>query len=281
MRRARTFVHLPLGLAAIVFMCPLAIMVITALKPLSEINSGSLFAWPDAPTLAPWWLAWNSAPIGQESRGIADAFLNSLYIVVPSLILSVGFGGAAGLALSLRRTRKHDLLFAALLICLFVPAQIAIYPMLLCLRSLGLYGSWTGVIATQVIWGVPFLALIFRNHFVSLPADVIRAAYVDGASFWQMLWYVLLPMSRPVLVTAVVLQFTYLWNEFLLNLTFAPVGHQPVMVALNILAGAQMGSANYNVNMAAAVFVALPTMLAYLFCGRFLVRGILAGSVRC
>lgn len=280
MTRSRPSVHLSLGLAAIVFLCPLYLMILTSLKPLSEIEIGSLFALPARPGFDAWWTAWSSVPIGQQCRGIAEAFLNSLCIVVPALILSVGIGALCGMALSLSRLRGKELVFAGLLLCLFIPAQVAIYPMLITLRSLGLFGSWTGAILVQVVWGVPFLTLLFRNYFVSLPQEVIRAAYIDGAGFGQMLWYVLLPMSRNAFITAIVLQFTYLWNEFLLNLTFAPVGYQPAMVALNILAGAQMGTASHNVNMAAAMFTALPTVFAYLFCGRFLVRSIHAGSLR-
>jgi glucose/mannose transport system permease protein len=281
MRRSHAIPNAVLGLGAVLFLLPFLVMIETSLKPISEIDAGSLFALPHAPSLNAWRDAWSSVPIGQDSRGISDAFVNSVTIAVPALILSIAIGAISGAALCLHNSRTARAIFGALLVCLFIPAQVVIFPVLILFRNLDLYGTWTGVILVHVLWGVPFLTLLFRSYFLSLPRSVIWAAYIDGAGFGEILWFILLPMSRPIFITAVVLQFTYLWNEFLLNLTFAPVGHQPVMVALNIVAGAQYGSTNYNVNMAAAILTALPTMIAYVLFGRYFTRGMSAAAVRC
>ncbi|MGQ9370678.1 carbohydrate ABC transporter permease [Azospirillum sp. ST 5-10] len=277
MRYQRVVLYLLLISAALAVLAPLLMMLSTSLKPMAEIRDGSLFALPRAPTLEAWGKAWNGR---NGAAGLSGQFVNSFLIVIPSLVLSVGLGAITGFALSLWRLRHANLLFAALLIGLFIPPQVTLYPMIILVRELGLFGTVPGLVLVHVVWGLAFVTLLFRNFFQSVPPDLMKAARIDGAGFLATFWYVMLPLSLPVFAVAVILQFTYTWNDFLLGLTFSGRDSQPVTVALNNLVASQFGEQEYNVNMAATMLVALPTVLVYLFSGRLFVRGIAAGAVK-
>ncbi len=272
--------YLPLSVATLAVSLPFLLALSTSLKPLSEINNGSLFALPHAATLSAWTKAWDTACIGETCKGISPSIANSVIIVIPSLIASISCGALAGFALTLNTSRALGLVFAALLVGLFVPIQVALFPMIIAMRDMSLFGTITGVILIHTLWGLPLVTLLFRNSLLSLPKDMLRAARVDGIGFFSIFFYIVLPVSLPACGVALVLQFTYLWNEFLLNLTFAGTGHEPVMVALNILAGAQYGAPAYNVDMAAAFIAAAPTILVYLLSGPLFIKGIGTGAVK-
>ncbi|QRK07423.1 carbohydrate ABC transporter permease [Archangium violaceum] len=280
MRYQRLVLYLLLTSATLAMLAPILIMVSTSLKPMDEIRDGSLFALPQAPTLAAWGKAWGSACIGASCEGLSGQFANSFVIVLPSLFLSVGLGALTGYALSLWRVPYANILFGAILVGLFIPPQVTLYPMIVMIRELGLFGSVPGLVLVHVIWGLAFVTLLFRNFFQSVPQDLLKAARIDGAGFLAIFWYVMLPLSLPVFAVAMILQFTYIWNDFLLGLTFSSPESQPVTVALNNLVGSQFGEQEYNLNMAATMLTALPTVLVYLFSGRLFVRGIAAGAVK-
>lgn len=273
MMRARNIAaHSVLATTALAFALPLALMLVTSIKPLAEINGGTLFDLPREPTLAAWAKAWGAACIGNQCTGIAAGIWNSVLIVIPALITSVTLGALTGYALSLCTSRYANVLFVALLASLFIPGQVTLFPMIVLLRELGLFGTRTGVILVHTVWGLPFVTLLFRSFFLSVPRQILSAARIDGVGFFRILWHVMLPMSLPVCAIVLVLQFTYLWNDFLYGLTFSGSGNAPVTVILRTLTDAQYGVAEYNVHIAAAMIVAAPTMLVYLFSSRLLIR---------
>jgi glucose/mannose transport system permease protein len=257
----------------VAFALPLLLMLLTSFKSLPQINDGSLFAPAHHPTLTAWSRAWGHACIGESCHGISQGIANSFAVVIPALLLSLCLGLITGFALNVRVSRNTDLLFGSLLIGLFIPPQLTLFPMIVSLRALGLFGTRPGLILVHVIWGLPFLTLLFRNFFRSLPRELWNTVRIDGIGFWTILGRVMLPMSWPICVVAFVLQFTFLWNDFLLGLTFAGVGHEPITVALNVLAGPHLGPQEYNVIMAAAAIAAAPTILLYMLSGPLLMRG--------
>jgi len=270
--------HTLLTCAALVFIFPVLVMISTSLKPLAEINEGSLFALPREPTLEPWLKAWGTACLSGACRGISGSFANSLAIVIPSVIGSLVVGGVTGFAMSLRLSRLADWLLKAVLIGLFIPIQVTLFPLIILIRELGLFGTRTGIILVHVLWGMPFVCLLLRNHFLTVPRSLIHAARIDGAGFLDILRHVILPQSLPICGVALALQFTFIWNEFLLGLTFAGPGNEPITVALSVLTGAQYGVQEYNVNMAATLLAALPTLAIYLLYGKIFLRGVTTGS---
>ena len=266
--------------AAAFFLLPVYVMVTTSLKSMPEIRTGSILAWPVAPSLDAWHQAWSQACIGLICSGISVGFWNSVRILVPSVVLSVGAGVLNGYALSLWKVRGADTILFLLIAAGFIPYQVIVFPLVKILSAVGLFGTLSGIVLIHVVFSLPILTLIFRNYYLRLPGELIKAARIDGAGYWRMLWHVILPMSPAILIVAVIIQVTGIWNDFLLGLIFAGRELQPMTVQLNNLVGSTHGERRYDVEMAATLLTALPPLLVYLLSGRFFVRGITAGAIK-
>jgi glucose/mannose transport system permease protein len=135
-------------------------------------------------------------------------------------------------------------------------------------------------VLVHVVYGLGFTTLFFRNYYEAFPSELVRAAQIDGASFFQIFQRILLPSSGPIIVVTVIYQVTNIWNDFLFGASFAAGDAAPMTVALNNLVNSSTGVKEYNVHMAAAMFAALPTLIVYVVAGRYLVRGLMAGAVK-
>jgi glucose/mannose transport system permease protein len=269
-----------LVIAAVYFVLPLAIMVSTSLKPMEEITSGSIFKLPSAPTFYAWQKAWSSACTGQNCTGIRVGFWNSVRILLPSLFTSVLLGAIVGFALAQWRVRGAGLLMGMLLLGAFIPMQVILYPLVKIFAFIGLYNTLPGIWVVHTIYGLPIMTLIFRNFFAGLPEELIKAARIDGAGFFRIFFQIMLPMSRNVLIVALVLQGTGIWSDYLLGLIIGGAENQPMTVQLNNIVNSQFGEVEYNVNMAATLLTALPPLILYFASGRYFVSGITAGAVK-
>jgi len=266
--------------AALFFSIPLLIVVMTSLKPMPEIRTGSIFALPLAPNFDAWVKAWMSACTGLACEGIRVGFWNSFRILIPSVALSVMAGALNGYALAQWKPPGANALLTALMLGAFIPYQVILYPMVKILSNVGLYNSLPGIIAVHIIFGLPVMTLIFRNFYAGLPDELLKAARVDGAGFWRIFVEIMLPLSVNILIVAVILQVTGIWNDYLLGLIFAGRDNAPMTVQLNLIVNTSMGEQEHNVNMAATLLTALPPLLVYFASGRYFVRGITAGAVK-
>lgn len=268
-------------LSAVAFYCiPLYIVVMTSMKTGQEVSISSIFALPQAPSFDAWGQAWNSVCTGLDCRGISAGFWNSMKILIPSMICSILFGALNGYALSQWKFRGADLLMGAIMVGAFIPYQVVLYPLVKVTSALGVYGNLGGIVLIHVVFGLPLMTLIFRNYYSSLPSELIRAARMDGAGFFRIFFQIILPMSSNVMIVAVILQFTGIWNDFLLGQVFAGQQNLPMTVQLNNLTAASKGSVEYNINMAATLLTALPPLIVYLISGRYFVNGVASGSVK-
>jgi glucose/mannose transport system permease protein len=279
-RTARFFIYGVLVLAALYTLAPLWVMIATSLKPLDEIRDGSLIAAPLSPTLEPWAKAWSSACSGVRCEGLKPFFWNSLLMTVPAVLISTFIGALNGYVLTQWRFRGSEVLFTALLVGCFIPFQVVLLPMARTLGMVGLSDSVFGLIFVHVVYGLAFTTLFFRNYYVSIPQDLMKAARVDGAGFFTIFWRILLPISGPIFVVCIIWQFTQIWNDFLFGVVFAGADSQPITVALNNLVRTSTGVKEYNVDMAAAIIAALPTLFVYIVAGKYFVRGLTAGAVK-
>jgi glucose/mannose transport system permease protein len=276
----RVGLYLFLAIAALFFLLPVYVMVLTSLKTMDEIRIGDLFAWPGDPSLAAWAKAWTSACTGLACNGVQVGFWNSVRILIPSVIVSILAGAVTGYALSFWRVRGAELLFGILLLGAFIPYQVFLYPLVRIFSMAGIYGSLPGIILIHVIFGLPIMTLIFRNFYASLPVELFKAARVDGGGFWQIFVRLMLPLSTPMLIVATILQVTGIWNDFILGLVFAGRENLPMTVQLNNVVNSTTGEREYNVNMAATILTALVPLVVYFVSGRWFVRGIAAGAVK-
>ena len=276
----RIGVYLFLISAALFFLLPLWIMVVTSLKPMEEIRLGNILALPSMLTLEAWSKAWSSACTGLECNGISVGFWNSVRILIPSVILSIAAGAVNGYALSFWRVRGANLMFGVLLLGAFIPYQVFLYPLVRIFSLTGIYNSLLCIVVVHVIFGLPTMTLLFRNYYAGLPIELFKAARIDGGGFWTIFFRVMLPMSTPMIVVATILQVTGIWNDFIFGLTFAGRENLPMTVQLNNIVHSTQGERAYNVDMAATMLAALVPLVVYFVSGRWFIRGIAAGAVK-
>jgi len=276
----RVIIYLILLFFALIYLAPLYVMFTTSLKGIEEIRSGNLMALPMDPTFYAWTKAWSSACTGSECKGLAPYFWNSVRIVFPAVIISTIIGAFNGYSLAKWRFKGSELLFGALLFGCFIPFQVILLPMAKLLGSLGLANTVTGLVLVHVIYGVAFTTLFFRNYYVGIPTELVKAAKLDGAGFFNIFRHIFLPLSTPIFVVTIIWQFTQIWNDFLFGVVYSGSGTQPITVALNNLVNTSVGGKEYNVDMAAAIIAALPTLVVYVIAGKYFVRGLTAGAVK-
>ena len=276
----RVMIYLILLFFALIYLAPLYVMFTTSLKDIEEIRSGNLMALPMDPTFYAWTKAWSSACTGSECEGLAPYFWNSVRIVFPAVIISTIIGAFNGYSLAKWRFKGSELLFGALLFGCFIPFQVILLPMAKLLGSLGLANTVTGLVMVHVIYGVAFTTLFFRNYYVGIPTELVKAAKLDGAGFFNIFRHIFLPLSTPIFVVTIIWQFTQIWNDFLFGVVYSGSGTQPITVALNNLVNTSVGGKEYNVDMAAAIIAALPTLVVYVIAGKYFIRGLTAGAVK-
>lgn len=269
-----------LFVVSIYYLLPLYVMIVTSLKGMPEIRLGNVFSPPVEVTFQPWIKAWAEACTGINCEGLSRGFWNSVRILIPSVIVSVTIASITGYVLSMWRFKGSEIFFAILLLGAFIPYQVLLYPVVIILRELGLYGSLTGLVLVHTIFGMPINVLLFRNYFVSLPEELFKAARVDGAGFWGIFLRIIVPMSLPIFVVSAIIQVTGIWNDFLFGVVYTRPENYPMTVQLNNIVNSVQGVKEYNVNMAATLLTGLVPLAVYFFSGKLFVRGIAAGAVK-
>ena len=276
----RCLVYLVLVVLAVVFMVPLAVVVLNSMRTVADISQTSMIGWPREWAPGNFAVAWSHYCIAQTCEGIRPYMWNSMAITLPATILSTLLGAVAGYAISLWRFRGDTWIFGLVTLGVFLPEQMKLIPWVLVLRDLGLINTLTGLVVIHVVQGMSFTTLFCRNYYVAIPLDLIKAARIDGAGFFRTFGRIVLPLSPPILIVTVIWQFTGIWNEFLYGVTFVTGTQQPVTAALISLSATVAEVPQYGVQSAAVLVAAAPTLLIYLFGGRWFVRGLTAGAVK-
>ena len=279
-RLTRALIYAALILFAVYYLLPLYVMVVNSFKPLDEIRQGGMLNLPVVWTIEPWLSAWSTAQIGVQPTGLRPFFINSILMVVPAVAISTMIGALNGYVLTKWRFRGSNVFFGMLLLSCFIPFQIVLIPMARILGWLGIAGSVWGLILVHVVYGIGFTTLYFRNYYENFPTELVRAAQIDGAGFFQIFRRILLPSSGPIIVVSVIWQFTNIWNDFLFGASFSGADSTPMTVALNNLVSSSTGVKEYNVHFAGAILAALPTLIVYIVSGRYFVRGLMSGAVK-
>ena len=276
----RMIVYGILIIAAAYFLIPLFVMIITSIKTMADIRTGNLISLPREVTIDAWKTAWNSACIGVACDGIKGYFWNSVRMVIPAVAISTILGAINGYVFSKWRFKGSEVFFSLLLVGCFIPFQVILLPMARTLGQFGISQSLVGLIFVHIVYGLAFTTLFFRNFYVSIPDELVKAARIDGAGFFRIFWRILLPLSKPIFVVCIIWQTTQIWNDFLFGVVFSTGDTQPITVALNNLVNTSTGVKEYNVDMAAAIIAAIPTLLVYIVAGKYFLRGLTAGAVK-
>jgi len=278
--RRNIFLYGTLLVVTLYYALPLYIMIVTSLKGMPEIRMGNIFAPPLEVTFEPWVKAWSQACTGLTCDGLSTGFWNSVRITIPSVILSIIIASVNGYALANWKFKGANVFFTILIFGAFIPYQVMLYPIVIMLREIGLYGSLTGLVIVHTVFGMPILTLLFRNYFSSLPEELFKAARVDGAGFWGIYFRIMVPMSLPIFTVAMILQVTGIWNDFLFGVVYTGPESYPMTVSLNNIVNSSQGVKEYNVNMAATILTGLVPLTIYFVSGKLFVRGIAAGAVK-
>lgn len=265
----RVALYIVLIFISLVYFIPVYMTVITALKPPAEISF--LQAWSP-----PRILYWEGFKVAY--RSLKQGLVNSLFLTIVGTIISVILGSLNGYVFSKWKFRGSEIAFILMVFGMFIPYQIILIPLFQTLRAMHLYGGIPGLIFAHAVYGLPITTLIFRNFYDQIPRALTESAQTDGASFFTLYRWVILPLSIPGFIVASVWQFTQIWNEFLWGVTLTKTVSHPITVNLAWLAGGQ--ATEWNQPMAGAILTSLPVLLVFIFLGRYFIRGLLAGSVK-
>lgn len=262
------------------YLMPLWVMIVTSVKHLDEIYAGSFIGLPKEITFEAWQTAWSQACNGTACQGLKPYFINSILLTIPAVLLSTSIGAINGYVITKWRFAGSNAIFGLLLFGCFLPFQAVILPMAQTLGMLHLAGTLPGLILVHTIYGIAFTTLFFRNYFIGIPDELVKAAQIDGAGFVRIFVSIMLPTALPIIVVSCIWQFTQIWNDYLFGASFTAGQNAPITVALNNIVNVSMGRKEYNVDMAAAMIAALPTLIVYVVAGRYFVRGLTAGAVK-
>ena len=276
----RMAIYATLWVAAAFFLLPLWIMLATSLKTMPEVYSGHIFAWPKTPSLSAWGQAWSGACAGLDCNGVRAGFMNSVKIVVPGVVLSVLLGSLNGYALSYWNPPGARVLVLIMLCGAFLPAQVLTYPLVRLFSVLHIYGTLTCIIIVHILFSLPITTVLFRNYYDGIPVQIVRAAQIDGAGYWQIYRNIILPLSGPAMLIVAILQVNGIWNDFYFGLVFAGHDNAPMTVQLNNLVGTTTGQRNYSVEMAATLLTNLVPFLVCALSGKWFARALTSGAVK-
>jgi glucose/mannose transport system permease protein len=277
---ARVIIYAILAVFSVVYLMPLVVVILNSFRDLPEINHNGLIAWPQSFSFDSWVQAWSTYCVGGTCAGVQGNFYNSLEMTIPATIISTALGAINGYILSKWKFKGSDILFGCMLLGVFVPGQLSLMPWAFLLGKVHLTNSVYGLILIHCVQGVSFTTLFCRNFYVNIPDDLIKAARIDGAGFWRILWKIILPISPPILIVTVIWQFTGIWNEFLFGVIFTSGQQQPITAALVALGSGGLTVHAYNVASAAVLIGAFPPLLVYFLGGKYFVRGLTQGAIK-
>jgi len=264
----KNWLYIPLIAMAIFYLLPMYVMLATGFKSFAEVDLKTMWNLPQGIHFDNYIEAY---------KHLSPYLKNSFLMVIPATLISSMLGSLNGFILAKWKFRGADIIFPFILFGMFIPYQSIIIPLVQFMSTIGLKGL-SGLVMAHIIYGIPITTLTFRNYYASLPQELLEAAKIDGADMLGVYRYILLPISIPSFVVVLIWQFTSAWNDFLFAVILTGNTEWPVTVALNNMAGSQI--IQWNVQMAGSFLAALPTLLVYIFLGRYFLRGLLAGSLK-
>jgi glucose/mannose transport system permease protein len=266
------FRYISLSILFVIAALPIYIMVVNSVKGITGVSQSAAFIPPSHLDFGAWGPTWNvlRVPMGR-----------TLFFVLQSSIISAIIGSINGFVFSKWRFKGSTIIFTTFLFGMFIPYQAIMIPLTQFNQWAGISGTIYVLVFAHVIYGIPICTLIFRNYYAAIPNELIEAARVDGASMVRIFRTIIVPLSIPGFVVVLIWQFTSAWNDFLFAI-FLTGGSPKLAVAttaLNFITGSG-NQVYYGNNMTASLIVSIPTLLVYMFLGRYFLRGLLSGSLK-
>jgi alpha-glucoside transport system permease protein len=271
---SRSPVHIALIAIAALWLVPTVGLAITSFRPRSDILSNG------------WWHVFSSHLTLENysqvlhSNGMGHAFVNSIWITLPSTILPLTLGALAAYAFAWTRFPFRDTTFLCIVALMVVPVQTAFVPLLKLFREHGhLNTEFYGIWLAHTAFGLPLAIFLFRNFFITLPKDLIEAARMDGATEFGVFRRIVIPLSVPSLASFAIFQFLWVWNDLLMALIFvSDPSKRPMTVKITELLSTY--GSEYHLLSAAAFLLMIVPLAVFFALQRYFVQGLLAGSVK-
>ncbi len=258
-------------LLCLAWLSPFYLLIVNTFKTMSQITANPL-SLPKAVRWDAYARAWDQAHLG-------DYYKNSIVISAVSVVLSVSFSSLAAYAFSRLRFVGKQALFFFLLAGVMLPLQIVLIPLYRLLNRLDLLSTYQGMIALYVAFTIPFGVFILTGFYKSIPVEIEEAALIDGCSRFQSYWRIVLPLAAPGLVTMIILEFIWFWNEYLVALTMIQKEAMRT-VMLGVMVMANTFQLDFSLLTAGIIIAVVPPILVYLFFQKYLIRGLTAGALK-
>lgn len=261
-----------LTVMAIVWLVPVAIILLTSLRSQGDLISNGVFAWPERIQWANFARAWG---IGNFSI----YFRNSLILIIVKVPLGIVISALAAYPLAKMDFRFRGTIFVFFLLGLAIPIHVTLTPLLVMMKQLGIAGHLAALIPPYVVFGIPFQIFVMRGFFRTVPSELMEAARLDGASEWGIFWRILMPLSTPALATLFIIDALATWNELLIALVLISATEWRT-VPVGLLQFQGQFSSRYTEMMAGVVISITPIILLYIFLQRYMVAGLTAGALK-
>lgn len=249
---------------------PLFWLFLSSLKSSAEMF-GSTWALPEEWRWGNYAAAWEA--------GISQYLVSSVIVTVVSTILVVFLSAAASFALVVLRFRGKTLVYAAILGGLILPPEVALFPLFKTLNALGIYNTYLALIVPYVAFGIPFTTFLIRSYMVTIPKELNEAAVMDGAGpAWTFL-HVYLPLCRPILASAALIEAMRVWNEFIFALTFVE-SESVKTITIGMMSFANALRGDWAVLMAGLAISIIPILITFLVMQRQFIGGLTQGAVK-
>ncbi|MCM2457318.1 carbohydrate ABC transporter permease [Rhizobium sp. CG4] len=261
------------SLVLVLWLLPLFAVIMTSFRSFDDVMAGNYWGWPSKFNLVE-----NYVAVFEQTK-MTRYFMNSLIITVPSVIMVLVFSTLTGFVLSRYRFRGSMVIFAIFVGGNFLPQQIMMIPIRDLMVSIGLYDTFYALILFHVAFQTGFATLFMRNFIAALPDELFQAARAEGASPWQTLIHIVVPLVRPALAALAILAFTFIWNDYFwaLVLTQSDVV-KPVTAGLSNLKGEWVSA--WNIVSAATIFVAIPPVVMFFLMQKHFISGLTMGAVK-
>ncbi len=262
-----------LPIALFLWLLPLMAIFMTSIRPAADINSGNVFGWP-----SDFLLIENYTAVFTQSQA-ARYFLNSIYITVPTVAISVALACLAGYALAIYRFRAALPLFFVFVAGNFVPFQILMVPVRDLSVQTGLYDTVTGLVLFHAAFQTGFCTLFMRNFIKALPYELIESARIEGVGEFQIFWYLVLPLVRPAIAALAVLIFTFVWNDFFWATVLTQgEASKPITAGVRALNGQFVSQ--WHLVSAASLLAAVPPVLMFFLMQKHFIAGLTLGATK-
>ncbi|MCY3879265.1 MAG: carbohydrate ABC transporter permease [Rhodobacteraceae bacterium] len=267
-----TVIFICLACLALLFLAPTVGVLLSSIKTTRDIALGQLWAWPETFFLG------NFAEV-VNNPAVHRYMINTILVAVPATAASIALGILAGYVFAKLPFRTSELLFLAMISGMFFPPQVILIPLFRLFNSMGLIDTLWPIIIVHTALGIPICTLLMRNFFATVPNALREAAILEGASEWQVLTRVALPLSLPALAVLATLQFTWIWNDFLWPLIFTNSDEKrTIMIGIVNLRGQY--TVAWGVQGALSLIASIPTLMVFLFFQRYFIKGMTMGAVK-